>query len=365
MISTAAECAAKLMHGYTLGQQSVCIGLGGWSLRIRSNSAALLEQLADYFSHVAVAEATSGSEVVAIECASPRLGLDFVDWRREPGKQGRKDSYVDLEGGRVIRKVRTGMVFVQGPDVGVAAGECLRHDNQVINFINAQYMNHLQQQGWLICHAAGLVRNGRAIGLAGMSGGGKSTLMLHLLDDRRNRYLTNDRLFVRPLDGSVQATGIPKLPRVNPGTILHDPSLASLIDDVERAGFAALSSEQLWELERKYDVPIQRLFGHEPVVAPQPLAAFVILNWRRGESALANLQRVDLASRPDLLGALMKSPGPFYQDAAGDFQRDDTALDSVRYLQVLRDTPIYEVCGGVDFSALIEPINRLTGHENA
>jgi HprK-related kinase B len=365
MSGTAAQYATQLMHGHALRQESVCIGLGGWSLRIRSNSTVLLERLADYFSHVAVAGTAPGAEVVAIECASPRLDLDFADWRREAGKQGRKDSYIDLKGGRLIRKVRTGMVFVQGPDVGVAAGECLRNDNQVINFVNAQYMNHLQQDGWVICHAAGLVRNGQAIGLAGMSGGGKSTLMLHLLDDWQNRYLTNDRLFIRLLDGVVQATGIPKLPRVNPGTILHDPSLAPLIDDAERAGFAALSPDQLWDLEQKYDVPVQRLFGHAPVVAPQPLAAFVILNWRRGESAPVTLQRVDPASRPDLLGALMKSPGPFYQDSAGVFQRDDVPLDPARYLQVMRDTPTYEVCGGVDFAALIEPINRLTGHDNA
>ena len=91
-------------------------------------------------------------------------GPEFIDWAREPGKTGRKDSYLDLDGGRLVRKVRTGMVFLQSAGERIAAGPCLRYDNQVINFINAQYMNWLQNQGWLICHASGLVTGGRCLG---------------------------------------------------------------------------------------------------------------------------------------------------------------------------------------------------------
>ena len=113
-------------------------------------------------------------EVIAVERPAldieESLGVRFVDWAREPGKKGRKDAYVDLTDGRLVRKVRTGLLFLQRDGAVIAAGPCRQHPNQVINFVNAQYMNRLQQQGWLICHAAALTANERAIGFAGFSG---------------------------------------------------------------------------------------------------------------------------------------------------------------------------------------------------
>ena len=137
------------------------------------------------------------------------MSLNFIDWAREPGKTGRKDSYVDLLGGRLLRKVRTGMVFLQSDTWRIAAGPCEANDNQVINFINAQYMNDLQRHDWLICHAAGLVRGERAVAIAGFSGGGKSTVMLRAMEHPSLDYLTNDRLFIRGDEQGVQAAGIP------------------------------------------------------------------------------------------------------------------------------------------------------------
>ena len=179
--TTAAVAPTLIGDALPLGR-ALHLGLEGWTLRIRSNSDALLDKLARYFAHVTVAETEPDMDVLAIEREAPELDVAFTDWKREPGKTGRKDSYVDLADGRLLRKVRTGMVFLQSETQRIAAGPCLRYDNQVINFINAQYMNWLQHRGWLICHAAGLVRNGRGLGIAGFSGGGKSTLMLHLLE---------------------------------------------------------------------------------------------------------------------------------------------------------------------------------------
>ena len=344
--------ARTLRGGESLCDDALSLALGELTLRLRSNSAPLIARLRDYFSHVPVGRATPDFEILAIECAAPETGLTFIDWKREPGKTGRKDSYVDIPGGRLVRKVRTGMVFLQSAAQRIAAGPCLQYDNQVINFINAQYMNWLQQQGWQICHAAGLGYQGKAFGIAGFSGGGKSTLMLHLLDQDTVSYLTNDRLFVRKLAGVTRARGIPKLPRINPGTIVHNPRLHGLIPAGQRAALLAMPAAELWQLEDKYDVHVERVYGPDRIVTEAPLAGFLVLNWQRDTDAGLALSAVDLVQRRDLLGAIMKSPGPFYQYPDGSFHQDTAAFDEQAYLEALQGVPVYEATGKVDFPAL-------------
>jgi HprK-related kinase B len=259
---------------------------------------------------------------------------------------------VDLPGGRLVRKVRTGMVFLQSESHRIAAGPCLENSNQVINFINSQYMNWLQHRGWLICHAAGLVYRGRGLGIAGFSGGGKSTLMLHMLDNDEVSYLSNDRLFIRIERGRTLARGIPKLPRINPGTIVHNPKLHSLIPAQQSNTLLQLPAAELWELEEKYDVSIDRIYGQGRIMAEAPLAAILILDWRRDSDKALEIERVDLAVHRNLLGALMKSPGPFYQHPDGSFQQDTTAFDDTAYLDTLKNVPIYAARGRLDFSTL-------------
>jgi HprK-related kinase B len=246
------------------------------------------------------------------------------------------------------------MVFLQSERHRIAAGPCRKYDNQVINFINSQYMNWLQNRGWLICHAAGLVYRGKCLGIAGFSGGGKSTLMLQLLDNDEVSYLTNDRLFIHAGSGQIMARGIPKLPRINPGTIVHNQKLHSLIPAEQREALLQLPAGELWELEEKYDVHIDRVYGPGRIMPEAPLAAFLILDWQRGSEMELEVERVDLAARHDLLGALMKSPGPFYQYPDGTFLQDTTAFDEAAYLAALENVAVYVATGRVDFSALSE-----------
>jgi len=344
---------ARILRGNeALCDDALSLALGEVTLRLRSNSAPLVARLRGYFSHVPVGRSTPDFEILAIDRAAPDTGLTFSDWAREPGKTGRKDAYADIAGGRVILKVRTGMVFLQSEDQRIAAGPCLRYDNQVINFINAQYMNWLQQRGWQICHAAGLGYRGKAFGIAGFSGGGKSTPLLHLLDREAVSYLTNDRLFVRKSGGITRTRGIPKLPRVNPGTIVHNPRLHGLIPSGQRASLLAMPAAELWELEDKYDVHVEQVYGPGRIVTEAPLAGFLVLNWQRDAETPVVLKGVDLAQRRDLLGAIMKSPGPFYQHSDGSFQRDTAEFDVQAYLDALQGVPVYEATGRVDFSAL-------------
>jgi len=353
---TPESAADALLAGHKLVDEALHLELGECRIRVRSNSAEHLAQLRAYFGHVVGPATDATLEIIAVERSPPGphadLGVSFIDWQREPGKTGRKDSFVDLPGARLIRKVRTGMVFLQSETVRIAAGPCIEYDNQVINFINAQYMNWLQHQGWHICHASGLVHAGRTLGIAGFSGGGKSTLMLRLLEHPDVNYLTNDRLFIRREDTGVQSVGIPKLPRVNPGTIVHNPRLHPLIPQDQREALLKLPADELWHLEDKYDVLVDQIYGAGRITPCAPLATFLVLNWQRDSDAPLQVERVDLEQRRELLGAIMKSPGPFYQYPDGTFYRDNTPLDETAYLDQLHGVPVYEASGGVTFEDL-------------
>lgn len=348
------EIAKVLSSGYELADETVLLQLQNYKIAIRSNSFALLKKLKHYFAHTLTEKNTTdvaNIEVLAFDRELPELDLEFIDWKREPGKTGRKDAYIDLEDGRMIRKVRTGMVFLQSKDYLIAAGPCLTNDNQLINFINAQYMNFMQQEGALICHAAALVNNKKCLAIAGFSGGGKSTLMLRLLEEAASNYLTNDRLFLKQMSGGVSAQGIPKLPRINPGTMMNSDRLRSFLPESRQKELSTLAKDELWELEEKYDVFFDEVYGVDnKIVSSASLDAFLILNWQRDSSEPCYIESVDIHERQDILPAVMKSPGPFYQYKDGSFYRDDTTLDKNEYLDLLGKIDIYEASGTVDFN---------------
>ena len=218
-------------------------------------------------------------------------------------------------------------------------------------------MSWLQQRSWLICHASGLVYQGKALAMAGFSGGGKSTLMLHTLENPETQFLSNDRLFVRANAGQVMAAGIPKLPRINPGTILNNPRLRPMLSAQRIAELEALPQQDLWDLEEKYDVMIDEVYGEGRICLQAPLQALLLLNWSRSASQPLRVSQVDLSQRRDLLPAVMKSPGPFYRDANGHYYQEN-ALPENEYLQVFANVAVYEATGAVDFAALSEICQR-------
>jgi len=352
VIKNSEEAAVLLRAAHELVEDVLCLETGGFCLCIRSNSRSFLRKLAGYFEHVVVDACKAEVVIEAYDTDVLELDVDWQDWAREPGKTGKKDAYVELEDGRLLRKVRTGMVFLQSAQARIAAGPCTKLDNQVINFINSQYMNWLQQHGWLICHASGLDVGGKGIGLAGLSGGGKSTLMLGLMDEPDVRYITNDRLFIRRADGHVRARGIPKLPRINPGTIVHNPALHGLIDAARRKELLALPQQELWHLEEKYDVMIGKVYGEGRIEEEIQLCSFLVLNWSHDSQQETQLDVVDLESRVDLLPAIMKSPGPFMQFEDGVMYRDSRVLDQSPYIEALRGVTILEASGRVNIPLL-------------
>jgi HprK-related kinase B len=178
--------------------------------------------------------------------------------------------------------------------------------------------------------------------------------MLHLMEREGVSYLTNDRLFIKHDAAGTQARGIPKLPRVNPGTIVHNPRLHNLIPEDQRMDLLALPQQELWELEEKYDVLIDEAYGPGKICTSAPLRRFLVLNWRRDQQVPPSIHKVNLSDRRDLLAAIMKSPGPFYQFADGSFYQDTMGFDEQAYLDQLDGVDIFEATGGIDFDRLTE-----------
>ncbi len=358
--ATVAEVAAELLGGEALLPERMEVCLPGLVLRIRSNNPALLLVLQGYFKafpsqHDEVTPEVQ--EVVALERpAWPLLG-SFRDWPRETGKSGRKDCFRDLAGGRLIHKVRTGMRFLQSASTRIASGPCLQHPNQVVNFINSQYLSQGQQHGWLLCHAAAIDSAGGVTAIAGWSGGGKSTLMLHLLAAAKNyRYVTNDRMLIHGESGHTAVRGIAKWPRVNPGTICGNPHLHELVSATQLRAWQAMPSDQLWEVEEKHDVQVADLLGANRVALSGRLRAVWVLGWKRGFRQPATVRECAGGERDRLLSAIMKDAGPFHADRDGRFVDAPGDPDLAAYRATLHNVPMYEVSGGIDFDRVCERI---------
>lgn len=82
------------------------------------------------------------------------------------------------------------------------------------------------------------------------------------------RFVSNDRLILEDSPDGLIMNGVAKLPRINPGTVLNNPHLASVIPEEEKQTFRDLPEDILWHVERKFDVPIDECFGQENLSLP-------------------------------------------------------------------------------------------------
>ncbi len=282
----------------------------------------------------------------------------WAEWAREQGKTGRKDAVHDLIDARLVRKVRSAVTFLQAPGAAVAFGPLTQNFSTVVNFINTQILNACLCDGWQLCHAAAVTGQGRGLAISGLSGGDKSTSILRMMDIAGTRFVSNDRVLVRG-GPSPRALGIPKHPRINPGTILGNARLHAMLTPDRRAELEAMPIDDLWVLEDKHDLIIGDIYGTGRVQYDAPLTDFWVLNWQRNGDRPTQVTPVDLSVRPDLLGAIMKSPGPFYQRPDGRFEPNGASPDPGPYLEALRGVRVSEVSGRIDFDALAAQGRRL------
>jgi HprK-related kinase B len=343
--ATVKELAASLLRAHPT-VSAIHLKAGECHIRVETNSAELARRLAEYFGPWLSADARVDILVSALESDSPPLSLPFVDWERERSKT-RKTSLAELPDGRAIRKVRTGMQYLIGHGYKVVFGEAIRNYHQVANFVISQLINWLIGRQMVLCHAAAVGRPGRGISIAGFAGAGKSTLALRLVA-RGLAFTSNDRVLIGRREGVHVMSGLPKQPRINPGTVLSIPELHSVIPPERRRAFARLSEDELFPLEEKYHADVAAIFGESRWVLDAPLAAFLVLRWRRSERAATRFARVDLRERRDVLAAIIIPPGPFFEPAGGRPPGAHCQTED-EYLSALEGLPVYEVSGRLDF----------------
>jgi HprK-related kinase B len=314
-------------------------------LEVYCNTKSLKTKLSDYFKTFQIKQTAADISITVHEALPPELNFSLHTPDPEPGKTKFKEEFADLADGRIVRKLLTGMVFIFGQGQNLVIGPCEANPNQVINFINNRFIEWKLCQGALLGHAAGVLFNGRGLSLAGFSGMGKSTLALHLMS-REATFVSNDRILVSKQNQGLHMTGVAKLPRINPGTALHNPQLINIIPSEERERMLQLPPEELWDLEQKYDVDIESCFGGNRFMLSGPMHGLVILNWQKNSDSL-KITEVDPEKRKDLLFAFMKSAGVFFCPEKNCDLKNPSVQE---YVNMLSSCTVLEISGGIDFN---------------
>ena len=317
---------------------------GDCNIQLKTNSLQLIDHLSEYFRPFVTEGERPDIVVTAVEGEPPIFPFPLEIKPPDPGKDRIKEEFADLDDGRVVRKRLTGMFFIFGGGTNLVVGEAVKNYNQVVNFINNRYIEWLVRSGCLLGHAAGVTRDGRGVAVAGFSGMGKSTLALHLMSHDLN-FVSNDRLLIKLRDGQLMMHGVPKQPRINPGTVLNNPVLSTVMPPHEQVRARRLSAEELWKLEQKYDVIIDDVYGEDRFTLESPMLALYLLNWHRDGSP-TRVTEVDLKARRDLLPAFVKNLGLFFDPMLQGRTREQSDEDYTAHLAHCR---VFEVSGGVDF----------------
>jgi HprK-related kinase B len=323
-------------------------------IRVLTNDEEIRDRLRLYYEpYVAPGDLTPAASVRLIQGRVQPDG-EFLDVERGEGKKV-KEAVQEAPGGRLVLKRTTGVVMGLWPGHAFAAGDLRANLNQGINLINACYAKSVLRRGYLLLHASAVSWNGRTTALAGLPGSGKSTAALHLVEEGF-RFLSNDRVLVKPLADGVEAFGYPKQPRVNPGTLLRHPRLASLLTPDDREALSAMSEAELWAMERKSDVDLNAIYGEGAVELQGRMEALVLLKWRLDGRGFG-VQRLETAEALANLPLFYKDLGAFDLDRPARAGRTVERLS--RYADLLGRVTVVGVTGKVDFPALADVVGDL------
>lgn len=326
------------------------------AIRVLSNDLEIHTRLSGYYAPYVTLGGGRPRLVVSLIQGRPPAQGDFRDVVR-PGGRRVKEAIRNANGGRLILKRATRVLMGLLPDRAFAVGDLRTNLNQGINLINAVYAKAMLRRGHVLFHASAVSWRGQSVVLAGPPGAGKSTAALHCVE-QGFRFVSNDRVLAKLRARVVEVLGYPKQPRVNPGTLLTHPRLASLLSPEDRTSLSAMSTDDLWHLERKSDVDLDAVYGPGTVDLLARMRALVLLRWRRHGG--------DVRMRPLEVSEALACLPLFYKDLGAfdlDLQPGGLAPEDVqrRYRALLTRVTLVEVSGSPDFSRLVKLVSDLLG----
>ena len=317
---------------------------GEYRIDVESNSLRLAARFQTYFKrYLAVKPGAADARLNAV-VGTPEYDAGKMQVWSRPSTPNRtpKESYYDSRGKRYILKNRTRVLIALGPGTASITGALEENANQVINLIGTMFGLSLLDQGYAMVHASSVVERlggGKASVFLGNSGSGKSSLALQIIEQGGFDFLSNDRVLMRADKDGVQVFGLPKKPRVNPGTLMSSASLSRLVARPRRRIYEQLPREELWQLEEKTDVDVEQELGAGSRLSAR-LGRVYALEWRPGGEGLGE-RELDPDGAFAALRVTMKDFGP-YDLRAGE--RDP--LPQLR--RIARMVPFAAVTGRAD-----------------
>jgi HprK-related kinase B len=261
-----------------------------------------------------------------------------------------KAAFYHRDDALVIYKKRSGVVDYVYNDDFYVVGDILRYPQQLFNVVGLAFMHALRRQNRVSIHASAAAMDGKGYAFAGPSGSGKSTTGLSMLE-RGFDFVSNDRISLWNDDGNVSMVGVPKWPRVNPGTLLAIDHLTGLITDEDLERYKRLPSADLWGLEEKHDVYVERIYGRKRTALRTRLERLYVLSWTR-DGGPFEMHTVPENEAGYLLQPLVKTeltdPPDLPQPSNADLSR------------LMQGVEVIQVTGGINVEGLMDRIAAST-----
>jgi HprK-related kinase B len=318
---------------------------------VRTNSAELFHKLSAYFAGWEPYKRRKTTHVIHAVIGEGILERDkLVDVPRRPGKQV-KEAYYHARGGSVVLKKKTGVVIYIKDSERYVVGNLVENLNQLINQINEIFIEEFMKRGYLLVHGSAVVnRRGHGIAFCSDSGVGKSTIAVALLA-HGFKFLSNDRILLKAHRDYITMVGVPKKPRINPGTILAIPSLHDMLSVAELTRYSSMDKEQLWHLESKHDVEVNNIFGTETIAQRGTLKALYLLDWKRiGTELIIN-------EMPPIEGLKLLRPNVLNLNSYRKYYNDPLESE-VHLFRISQLTKIYHIQGGVNIEGLCKSLTK-------
>ncbi len=338
------------------------LDLHGVKISVSADSdevAGLLRQYyADYLS--TADPESAGEECCRIEALQQWIEVDQHELAIyvEKGKTKPKEAFLDDPGSgmRLMLKVRSGVLALLGPRHLRVTGDLVDNINQLNNIINAVFIIDRMDAGYTLFHASALALGDRGMILSGRSGAGKSSAAIWTLDHGIS-IISNDRLLARRAAGAgtegIPMLGVPKKPRINPGTIVGNPKLHGMMPPAELARYRAMPKEELWHVEHKFDLDVKTVFGPGAEQATAMLHAAFFIDWDVKSGDEYHCELLPVERYHEFYHAVFKDGGVF------DLRNSETSIKpehETEYERVLKGIPVYHVTGGVSFDSLVNSI---------